>query len=157
MKPPDRTLDRALQWLAIRPYSRFELGEKLNTIAGRERVQETLRELTRLGYLDDAKFALGRALQRRQRKHWGNRRIELELKRLGLGEDEIREALNRANQELDESQALQTVLRQWEQRWGPPKHVRAFKKLYDHCLRLGYSPERVRPILDPFFSRSPAE
>ncbi len=152
MKAPDRTLDRALRWMATRPYGRFELGEKLQAIAGRETVEDILQELTRRGYLDDTKFALERALQRRQRKYWGDRRIEQELKRLGLDEHDIRKALDRTNQELDESGALQTVLQRWEQRWGPPEHHRALKKLYDHCLRLGYSSERVRPLLDPLFA-----
>lgn len=148
MKAPTTALDQALKWLANRAHSRLELRQKLRSKAAPERVEEIIRELSRRGYLHDATFAVERALARRRLKHWGNYRIALELKRLGICQDDIRKALEQTNQELDESAALQVVRQRWEKRWGPPDQLQAVKKLYDHCLRLGYFPERVRSFLD---------
>jgi regulatory protein len=81
---------RALRWLSQREYSRHELRTKLLYAAGDSAdaaaIEALLDQLVEQGHLSDARFVESRVHARHAR--FGNRRIELELRRHGLSPDD---------------------------------------------------------------------
>lgn len=146
--------DRALRLLALRSHSRDELRRKLlqGRAAAPEGVEEILNQLERQGYLNDEAFAYERALQQRRRS-WGLRRIRQDLRNRGIEEEIIFPTLQRVGTEIEETETLQQVIRGWVERSGAPKTVPQLKKLYNRCLRLGYSPGPIRHYLAPYFEK----
>jgi len=77
---------RALRWLSQREHSRQELRDKLLRAGGQQadadEVEALLDQLAAHGYLSDERFIESRVHARRAR--FGNRRIELELRKHGV-------------------------------------------------------------------------
>ncbi|MEE8348707.1 MAG: regulatory protein RecX [Acidobacteriota bacterium] len=142
---------RALGFLARRNHSRRELHQKLVRSHQSDLVEEILDQLEERGFLNDATFALERALLGRKRRLWGDHRVSQDLKRLGIDAKMIDEVLEQINQEKGEVEGLQEAIDLWVNRSGEPKTHPPLKKLYDHCIRLGYAPDRVRTQLGPYF------
>jgi regulatory protein len=142
--------DYAVRLLGRRAHSRHELRRKLARRAAPSEVARVIRRLERQGYLDDRQFAALRASSLRRRRHWGDRRIAFDLRRLGVDARIIRFTLRRLAEELPEEDALQQVV---ENRLagGPPSTAQELKSLYDHCIRLGFRPETVRSRLSGLF------
>lgn len=141
----------ALRLLSRRSHSREELARKLRRRAAGESVQPVLDRLTSLGYLNDEEFAFRTALRRRESQHWGNRRIRADLKRRGLGARMIGRALERVEETCPERDGLRQAVRRWIERSGAPTNPAQLKKLFDHCLRLGYSSAMARTELTAYF------
>ncbi|GAB4237481.1 MAG: hypothetical protein Kow00109_11420 [Acidobacteriota bacterium] len=147
-------LDYAVRLLARRAYSTEELRRRLLRRGAEPRlVDDTIRRLRRLGYLDDRTFALNRATYRRTVEFWSDRRIEFELRRLGVDAKMMRLALAQANQELSEPEALKQVVARWLRVHGEPASWKQLKRLFDHCIRAGYPPGQVRHELAAWFER----
>lgn len=145
--------DRALRLLAARSHSRAELERKLRRRGAPSvsLVVEVLDRLEELGYLDDEDFAYRRALKRAS-QGWGDRRIALDLKRLGIDARMARRVLGRVAGETSEGERLRESVRQWVERSGVPDTRPALKRLFDRLVRLGFSRASVRQCLDPYFS-----
>ncbi|MBX5481464.1 MAG: regulatory protein RecX [Myxococcaceae bacterium] len=94
-------MNAALRLLSIRARSRHELEVALRRrevpadIAG-----EVLRRLAELGYLDDGRFAVDRAMALLRRGRLGARAVLQRLRAHGLSETEARRALSAAEAEL---------------------------------------------------------
>jgi len=116
-------------------------------------VKDVLARLEALGYLNDEEFACLRARYQRQSKHWGNRRIRLDLKCRGLDARIVELALSRLEAELPEVDSLHQLTLSWICSFGSPTTVSQLKKLFDRCVRLGYTPEQVRTELEDFFRK----
>jgi len=145
-------LDYAMRLLARRAYSSEELRRRLSRRSDDPaEIQAVLNRLTDLQLLDDRSFSQQRAIRRRTVDFWGKRRIQLELRQLGLDARMIRLALHQAEQELPESEALARAVERWLRLHGEPSRLRALKRLYEYCLRLGYPAETVREKLAPWF------
>ncbi|MCW3040948.1 MAG: hypothetical protein JWM31_2853 [Solirubrobacterales bacterium] len=102
-------LDTAYRYLARRDRTVAEVRAKLE----HERVEPStidaaLAELAELGYLDDARYAVRFAEDRRTLDSWGPDRIERKLVALGLAPELIAEALatRDAAEELDAAVAV---------------------------------------------------
>lgn len=146
--------DYAVRLLARRAHSTEEMRQRLlRRGADPCLVEQTIRRLRELGYLDDRTFALNRATYRRTAHHWSDRRIEFELWRLGVDAKMTRLALKQANQELPESEALKYSVAKWLRAHGEPASWRQLKRLYDYCVRAGYPPAQVRQDLAEWFHR----
>lgn len=143
--------DQALRLLGRRAHGSEELRRKLARRASPAEVEEVIHRLRQRRYLDDQEFALLRARSRRTLKRWGNRRIALDLRRLGLDARMVEFALRQVNEELPEVDSLRRVIEIWTATAGAPEHVQDLKKLYDHCLRLGYPERLVRTELSGYF------
>lgn len=103
---------RALEYLARREHSRAELSAKLGPHAeSPEQISGLLDELERLGYLSE-KRVVEQAIQGRRGK-FGASRIVHELRRKGVAEDLISEALP----ELKESE-LEAARGVWRRKFG---------------------------------------
>lgn len=138
----------ALKRLARRDYSASEL-ERLLLAEGHspETVRETLERLRQRRALDDARFAAAYSRSRLGGRGLGPRRIRSELRRRGVGREELEQGLGEALADHPEREALDRVLRRlWQegQRLTPEKRLmRAWAAL----LRRGFAPALVRERL----------
>jgi regulatory protein len=104
-------LDLAYRFLGRRDRTVAEVRERLGAEGVEEEViGEAIAELTRMGYLDDARYARRFAEDRRTLDAWGAERIERRLMAVGVDPAVIATALHGrdATEELD---AALTVLR----------------------------------------------
>jgi len=142
---------RALGFLSRRDHSRQELRRKLSRHGSSAEVEEVLDQLEEKGFLNDEAFALSRALVLRSRRHWGNARITQDLRRLGIDARIIPPLLERVGNECGERESLDKAVASWIAKSGSPSTTGLLKRLYDHCIRLGYSPSLVRTNLECHF------
>ena len=113
-EPPKRRREqpslkaRAVQYLARRDYSRLELRDKLLRYVDSEdqlsELEQVLNELESRKYLSDERYAHTRARLRSSR--FGNARIEFELRRQGLDNETVKQALEPLESEFDRAKAL---------------------------------------------------
>src|SRR5690349_12103789 len=87
--------DFAMKYLQARLHSRAELRRKLvRREYGDQVIDGVLDDLTRMGYLDDARFAKTRAMSAAEHKHHGRRRAFMELIKAGVKKDVADAALD---------------------------------------------------------------
>lgn len=101
----EETKEKALRLLEFRSHSEKELRQKLiraNAVA--EDIDDTVAFLYEYGFLDDLKYACGKAKDLAAFKKYGRGRIAQELKMLGIKSEYIDEALSEL--EFDEAQTL---------------------------------------------------
>lgn len=146
-----KTYQKAVQLLALRAHSREELRQKLLRGFQRNDVENTLDRLEELGYLDDRLFSQERSRLLRNRKNWGNYRIVNDLQRLGVDAKIVQSTIARLEEDSPENEALRRAVSGWKRFHGNPGTASKLKKLFNHCLRLGYSPESIREELGSDF------
>jgi regulatory protein len=102
---------RGLAWDALN--RRERTVAELARILARKRVEpavieEVVGELVEQGFLDDARYARQFADERRRLDSWGTERIQRRLRALGIGREELDEALEAQphDEELDAAVAL---------------------------------------------------
>jgi regulatory protein len=106
MKTPD-PLATALRLLTTRDRSERELAERLRRKGFDEPdCRETVARCRELGYLDDARFARGRARQLMESGRAVGKRLLLDLQQHGIDETLARETLS----ELEQERAPDTIL-----------------------------------------------
>jgi regulatory protein len=106
-----RALDLAYRQLGRRDRTVAELHRHLASKAVEpQTINEALAELTRQGYLDDARYARRYAEDRRTLDDWGPERIERKLRAAGVEEEHIDAALSARDGE-DELEAAVALLR----------------------------------------------
>lgn len=142
---------RALGFLSRRDHSRQELRRKLLRHCTSLQAEEVLSRLESEGLLNDESFGFQRALHLRQRRLWGDRRITQDLRRLGIDARMIPHLLGRVGEEIGESETIRKAVDSWVERSEPPTSAGALKRLYSHCLRLGYPPSLIREHLGAYF------
>jgi regulatory protein len=102
-------------------------------------IEAAVQTLTELEYLDDARFAVRFAEDRRELDAWGAERIERRLSALGVDRDHIRAALvedSGSGAELD--RALVLLRRRFP---SPPSDRRGRERALGVLLRKGYESE----------------
>jgi regulatory protein len=139
---------RAVQWLAQRDHSRQELRGKLlrwAEDAGADQdalaadIDAVLDALERSGLLNDARFVESRVRARAAR--FGNRRIELELRRHGAPPDAATRAALHAS-ELERARAV------WQARFGnPPMDARERARQARFLAGRGFGAEAIRAVI----------
>ena len=115
MSSPQERLQHALElayrFLGRRDRTVAEVRERLEAQGVEEaHVDEVIAELTRLGYLDDARYAMRFAEDRRTIDAWGADRIERRLRAVGVDPALIATALGERGA-AEELHAALTVLR----------------------------------------------
>lgn len=149
-------LDKGLDILSRRLHSESELRTKL-TRAGYtpEQIDATTTELTRLGYIDDLRFAKAKATSAAEYRKHGQRRAYTELIKAGVP----KETAHRAATEVFESHDSLAVARQLAARKSPslqkldPQTAR--RRLTGLLLRRGFNFEEIKPVLDEFLTAQP--
>jgi regulatory protein len=143
-EPPRRSeTERAID-LAYKAVARRERTvAELRTALERRRVEPTaieaaVEELSTAGFLDDARYALRFAEDKRELAQWGAERIARELTRRGVAADLIDAALCDRTQQAE----IDTALTLLGQRFPvPPGDDRERDRAWRLLVRRGYSPE----------------
>ncbi len=125
--------------LALRDHSERELREKLLRKGySREEVEETVEKLRNMGYLNDRDFALKFAVEKRK-KLFGRIKIEYELRRKGIEQAMVEEALKAAEQALSEEEAAKKLLSR-RRGYPPEKNAR-------YLLSRGFTWDTIKELV----------
>jgi regulatory protein len=100
-----------------------------------------LDQLTSHGYLDDRQFIEGYIHSRREYKHYGRHRIELELRLKGLDPALVTEMLEHLYSPDEDQLELRRTLEKKLLGLSPPMDAKKVAKLYNYLLRQGFSRE----------------
>ena len=130
-------MGRALNLLGYRARSEAEIRERLGRYgyAG-ETIEAVVLRLEELGYLDDTEFA--RLKAREKARRYGPRRVSVELRKSGVGEELAREVVEEefaGRSELGEARSA--AARRYNGR-GSDAEAR---RVYGFLVRRGYSAE----------------
>lgn len=141
--------DQAIKFLATRLHSRAELSKKLmRREYGEQIVKDVLEDLTRLGYLDDVRFAKTKALSSAQHKQHGSRRAWAELLKAGVSRD----VAGRAVEDVYEATDSMALARQLALKQAPRLRrldpLVARRRLIGMLQRRGFNYEEIRPVID---------
>lgn len=141
----ERAAERALDLLSYRPRSRAEVRQRLAEKGYEpEAVQETLDRLGRTGLLDDRTFARYWVENRLQFNPRGAMVLVQELRRKGVDEAAIQEALAEYDEEAAAARALETVVRRLK-----GADVRTFRRrLTDYLTRRGFPYALIEPLVE---------
>lgn len=131
-------MSRALNLLGYRPRSEGEIRRRLAGFGYSEEVIETVvSRLLELEYLDDAEFA--RAMAREKAQKYGPRRVFMELRKVGVGEEDISAAVEEEFEGRSQIEdAREAVLRRYNT--GERSDAVA-RRVYGFLTRRGYSTE----------------
>jgi len=103
------SLGIALHFLKFRPRSVFEVEEKLKTKRfGEKEIKRTIQTLRKNGLLDDKKFAKMWIRDRNLLRPSGSYLLKMELRKLGISDDNIEDALKDQNEEELAKKALES-------------------------------------------------
>jgi regulatory protein len=141
--------DAALRYLTRRLHSRSELTRKLRRAEYPDSiVTEVLDDLTRQGYLDDARFAQTRALASMQHKQIGQRRAKIELMKAGVRSEIADRAVAEVYAEADPTSVARRLAEKQAPRLRrlPPEVAR--RRLSGLLQRRGFDYESIRPVID---------
>jgi regulatory protein len=150
-----RTFNRAIKLLTIKPRSVAELRERLlrGKSADQNVVETVIARLQEYGYLNDERFAFSYASLRVKQRPLGRRRLERDLKLKKVAEPVAQEALELVYAETPEEQLIDAAIEKRIRVRGRPKTREEAKKLFDHLLRQGFEFElvsdKVRALFDP--------
>jgi regulatory protein len=141
--------DYAMKYLQARLHSRAELRRKLvRREYGDQVIEGVLDDLTRMGYLDDARFAKTRAMSAAEHKHHGRRRAFVELLKAGVKRDVADAALNDVYEKTDSTAAARTLAERKAASLKRLEPAVARRRLAGMLMRRGFDYETIRPVID---------
>ena len=144
-------MGRALNLLGYRARSEAEIRERLGRYGyAAETIEAVIGRLEELGYVDDAEFA--RLKAREKARRYGPRRVSLELRKSGVGEELAREVVEEefaGRSEVEEARSA--AARRYNGR-GSDAEAR---RVYGFLVRRGYSAEVCAQVAREF--REPPE
>jgi len=140
--------------LKYRPRSKQETIEKLKAKNfSDEIIHETISYFTRIGELNDQRFAVG-WVRSRLNKPLGIRRIRTELKHKGIADAIIRHALEEAAEGYKESETVLTLARRRLRQYRNLESTTAKRRLYHYLIRRGFDHHTVLTCLHQIFYES---
>jgi len=149
----EQAYERALKLLSIRPRSEDEIRRKLREHkVTEETIGAVLAHLRRAGLVDDAAFANYWVENRATFRPRSQRMLKAELKRKGVGEA----ALTQALAETNDAEAAYTLaakrVRSAKLAEGPYPDFR--RKLGDYLARRGFDYETIGPVVERLWKES---
>ncbi|MCR4287219.1 MAG: recombination regulator RecX, partial [Deltaproteobacteria bacterium] len=141
-----------LRLLAYRQRSVKEAQEKLESKGfSPEEIMAAIDHLSRLGYLNDEKFAHALVESRSTDRRWGRRKIAAELISKGIEADTVKEALSGLGHEA-EAAAGREAVKKWlrERAVRPPLSPRDFERAMRHLISRGFQASLALDILSAY-------
>ncbi len=140
----DKAYGRALQYVAIRPRSEWEVRFYLKRKdVDEDEAAAIIGRLQRLGLLSDLAFARAWVANRRLLKSTSKRQLVQELRQKHVGESVIEQVL--AEDETDERQVLRDLVARKRQQ---PRYKADALKLMQYLARQGYSYDDIKSVLN---------
>jgi regulatory protein len=146
--------EKALRFLEPRPRSAMEVKQHLakKKIAA-EVIEQVIARLNEAGLLDDTAFAKYWVENREQFKPRAARALRFELKRKGLANSDIAEAVG----EIDESESAYRAGQARAQRWRDLERRAFFEKLTAFLVRRGFAYAVAKDAATRLWSERDAE
>ena len=128
--------ERALRFLEPRPRSSAEVKQHLfKKKIATDVIEQTIARLTEAGLLDDAAFAKYWVENRETFRPRAGRALKFELKRKGISDANIGDALG----EIDESESAYRAAENRAKRWSELERREFFEKVTAFLVRRGFS------------------
>lgn len=146
--------EKAFILLSARSYPRKTLEEKLLRDFPEDCVEDVLERLEQLGLINDEDYAVRSARDMVHLKHFALSRVRSELRKKGIGDNEIEDALTEFDPEQEEQmlrELLETKYR--TQLLSEPGKKKAFSAL----MRLGYETDSIRREIEKVCEDLPEE
>ncbi len=138
-------LDLAYRYLGRRDRTVAEVRRHLETKrAEPAAIDATIAELAEQGYLDDARYAVRFAEDRRTLDAWGADRIVRKLTQVGVGEAEIEAAVGAQNANAERAAALALLRRRFP---VAPAEDRDRERALTMLVRKGYELELAYDVV----------
>jgi regulatory protein len=139
-------LDLSYRYLGFRDRTVVEVRRHLESKRVEpDTIEQTVAELSDLGYLDDARFAQRFVEDRRTLDHWGNERIERKLLSAGVDAGLVTAALTAGDAaESQFSAALAILSRRFR---TPPESDRDRDRALGFLVRKGYELEVAYDVI----------
>lgn len=136
----DRVMAAALKILAARPRSEADLRDRLINRRGKDPklVDECIKRLKEMGYVNDDLFAHSYARYRVSLKPLGRARLARELAVRKVPRETIGEALDLVFEGSAEEALLDRAIVRRVRAHGRPADRAASKRMFDHLSRLGF-------------------
>ncbi len=142
----EKALSFGLKALSSKSRTRHEFYSILKKKSFQEStIIQVIDHLQRLKYIDDKKVALHYAIARAKRRLWAESRIRNELRKRGVTENDIDEALSGLRGEIDEKEILEKAMTKKLAALKQMDHEKKITKLYRYLTRKGFS---HRDIMD---------
>ena len=141
----EKTLQRAFRLLSYRPRTVVEMRDRLleKDWAAPEIVEQVIRRLQALNYLNDEDYAERFATARLERGPVGAIRLRRDLRQKRLASPTIDEAVRQIYAEHPEEELIAAAAQQWLARKGTPEAPADTRKLFAFLMRRGFSPSLV--------------
>lgn len=138
--PGERVMVAALKLIATRSYSERELRDRLVAKPWAETglVEDCLKRLKELGYVNDDLFAHSYASYRVRSKPVGRARLKRELAFKKVAPGAIDQALDLVFDESAEETLIDRAIRRRVRLIGKPQDRAAARRMFDHLARLGF-------------------
>ena len=135
----ERAIDRAYKAVARRDLTVAELRARLERKhVPPEAIDDAVAELVETGFLDDARYAVQFAEDKRELEQWGAERIARDLHRRGIAPDLIDAAVSTHSRDSE----LRTAFLLLERRYpAAPRDDRDRDRAWQMLVRRGYTPE----------------
>ena len=135
----ERALELAFGHLSRRDRTEAELRRHLAAKdVGERDADAAIAEVTRMGYLDDARYARTFAEDRRNLDNWGAERIERRLLELGVDRDHVAAAIGERDGAAELESALELLRRRLR---SVPATERERERALGMLVRKGYELE----------------
>jgi regulatory protein len=138
-QPGERIMNAALKILSTRSCSEGQLRDRLTkrwVDAGL--VEDCIKRLKELGYINDDLFARSYATHRISSKPLGKARLARELAVKKISRNQAEDAIALAFEELPEEGLIDKAISRRLRTHGRPADRAAAKRLFDHLARLGF-------------------
>jgi regulatory protein len=146
--------DKAMRYLQTRLHSRSELQKKLKRQEwGEAVIDAVLEDLTRMQYLDDARFAKTKALSAAEHKKHGRRRAFVELIKSGVKGDVATKALEDVYEPRDSTRVARELAMKQRARLIKLDPLVARRRLFGMLQRRGFEYDEIRPVIDDVLGR----
>ena len=147
---PSSARDAALKLLSLRDLTRQELRERLAR-RGFDQAQTdaAVEGLVRSRSVDDRRLAYNVILSRSRRMRLGRQRLEAELRRRGVSEEDLQAAWDSVGDGYDASALLREARDSLVRSAGPPRDRRGFDRLARQLARKGFPGRDVLAALEP--------
>lgn len=140
------TMTKALSMLSYKSYTRKLLGDRLVQECGEDAVEPVLDRLEELGLLNDLEYALRCARDLVRLKRYSLSRVEQELRRRGIGSDEIEEAVSQFEEDDQEARLAGLLLKKYP--GALTGEEKAKRRAVNGLIRLGYGYSQIKLVLD---------
>lgn len=141
----------ALRMISSRSYSENQLRERLLKKHSAEAgtVDECIKRLKEMGYVNDDAFAHNYASSRVRTRPVGRARLARELAMKKVSPTRISEALDDVFGEVTEETLIDQAIGRRIRTHGRPSDRAALKRLFDHLARLGFEYDLIIRKLRP--------